>query len=65
MGRKRAAMWSTAEWRYTRAMYVGTIDGRLAALDAATGKLVWSVVTVDQTKPYTVTAAPRVVKGKV
>ena len=50
---------------YKGHVYVGTIDGRLAALDAATGKLVWSVVTVDQTKPYTITAAPRVVKGKV
>ncbi len=46
-------------------VYVGTLDGRLVALDAATGKEVWSVVTVDQTKPYTITGAPRVVKGKV
>ena len=46
-------------------LYVGVLDGRLVALDAATGKEVWSVVTVDQTKPYTITGAPRVVKGKV
>jgi quinohemoprotein ethanol dehydrogenase len=46
-------------------VYVGVLDGRLVALDAATGKEVWSVVTVDQTKPYTITGAPRVVKGKV
>jgi quinohemoprotein ethanol dehydrogenase len=46
-------------------IYVGAFDGRLVALDAATGKEVWSVVTVDQTKPYTVTGAPRVVKGMV
>jgi PQQ-dependent dehydrogenase (methanol/ethanol family) len=46
-------------------VYVGTIDGRLIALDAKTGKEVWSVVTVDQSKPYTITGAPRVVKGKV
>jgi len=45
--------------------FVGTLDGRLIALDAATGKQVWSVVTVDQSKPYTITGAPRVVKGKV
>lgn len=50
---------------YKGRVYVGTLDGRLAALDAATGALVWQVVTVDQTKPYTITAAPRVVKGKV
>ncbi|MGE0674055.1 MAG: PQQ-dependent dehydrogenase, methanol/ethanol family, partial [Methylibium sp.] len=46
-------------------VYVGTLDGRLEALDAKTGKLVWSTVTVDQTRPYTITGAPRVVKGKV
>ena len=46
-------------------VYVGTLDGRLVALDAATGKEAWSVVTVDQSKPYTITGAPRVVKGKV
>ncbi|HKU43352.1 MAG TPA: PQQ-binding-like beta-propeller repeat protein, partial [Polyangiales bacterium] len=40
-------------------LYVGTLDGRLIALDAASGKPVWSVVTVDQSKPYTVTGAPR------
>lgn len=50
---------------YKGKVYVGTLDGRLAALDAETGKLIWQVVTVDQTLPYTVTGAPRVVKGKV
>jgi len=46
-------------------LYLGTLDGRLVAIDAASGTEVWSVVTVDQTKPYTITGAPRVVKGKV
>ncbi|MBL8270626.1 PQQ-dependent dehydrogenase, methanol/ethanol family [Steroidobacter sp.] len=46
-------------------LFVGTLDGRLVALDAATGTEVWSVVTVDQTKAYTITGAPRIVKGKV
>jgi PQQ-dependent dehydrogenase (methanol/ethanol family) len=46
-------------------VFVGTIDGRLIALDAGTGKELWSVVTVDQAKPYTITMAPRVVRGKV
>lgn len=45
--------------------FVGTLDGRLIALDAATGKLLWSVVTVDQEKPYTITMAPRVFRDKV
>ncbi|MFZ5668104.1 MAG: PQQ-dependent dehydrogenase, methanol/ethanol family [Pseudomonadota bacterium] len=46
-------------------VYVGTLDGRLQALDARTGEVVWSKVTVDQDKPYTITGAPRIVKGKV
>jgi PQQ-dependent dehydrogenase (methanol/ethanol family) len=50
---------------YKGKVYVGTLDGRLIALEAETGKVVWSVVTVDQNQAYTITAAPRVVKGKV
>src|SRR6266851_3933851 len=46
-------------------IYVGTFDGRLVALDAASGKPVWSVVTVDQNKAFTITQAPRVIKGRV
>ncbi len=46
-------------------VFVGTLDGRLVSLDAATGKVNWEVNTIDRTKSYTITAAPRVVKGKV
>ena len=46
-------------------IFVGTLDGRLQALDAKTGKLLWSTLTVDQSKPYTISGAPRVVHGKV
>lgn len=46
-------------------LYLGTLDGRLVALDAQTGKEVWSKITVDRAKPYTITGAPRIVKGKV
>ncbi len=46
-------------------VFVGTLDGRLIALNAASGKELWSVVTVDQSKPYTITGAPRVANGKV
>jgi quinohemoprotein ethanol dehydrogenase len=50
---------------YQGKIFVGTLDGRLVALDAKTGNVVWETVTVDTTRPYTVTMAPRVVKGKV
>lgn len=46
-------------------VFVGALDGRLIALDAKTGKVNWSVETVDASLPYTITGAPRVVKGKV
>ena len=50
---------------YRGRVYVGTLDGRLVALDAATGHEHFDVMTVDPRKPYTITMAPRVVKGKV
>lgn len=46
-------------------VYVGTLDGRLVALDAKTGKPVWEKLTIDPEKPYTITGAPRIVRGKV
>lgn len=46
-------------------IYSATLDGRLIALDAKTGKLVWSVQTLDDGWPYTITGAPRIANGKV
>jgi len=46
-------------------IFFGALDGRLIALDSKTGEVEWSVVTVDQSQPYTITGAPRVVDGKV
>ncbi len=46
-------------------VYVATLDGRLIALDARTGRELWDVVTVDQAQPYTITGAPRVARGQV
>ena len=47
------------------AVYVGTLDGRLIKLDAKAGKPVWDINTIDRSRPYTITGAPRVVKGMV
>ncbi len=46
-------------------LFVGTLDGRLVAIDAKTGRQRWTVQTTDRSKPYTITGAPRVIKGKV
>ncbi|THD77339.1 MAG: PQQ-dependent dehydrogenase, methanol/ethanol family [Phenylobacterium sp.] len=46
-------------------VYVGTIDGRLIALNARTGAPKWSVQTTDPAQPYTITGAPRAVKGMI
>ncbi|MGF6555860.1 quinohemoprotein ethanol dehydrogenase [Pseudomonas sp. S30_BP2TU TE3576] len=46
-------------------VYIATLDGRLIALDAKNGQQVWSQQTTDNSLPYTITGAPRVVKGKV
>ncbi len=46
-------------------VFVGALDGRLIALDAATGRVNWEVATVDAALPYTITGAPRVIRGKV
>jgi PQQ-dependent dehydrogenase (methanol/ethanol family) len=51
---------------------MGTLDARLVAIDAKTGKEVWSTDTVPDSlglgemgKHYAITMAPRVAKGKV
>jgi quinohemoprotein ethanol dehydrogenase len=41
------------------------IDGRLQALDAETGKVVWETRVEHPQNNYTVTMAPRIAKGKV
>lgn len=46
-------------------VYTGTLDGRLIAINSKTGAKVWETLTVDRTKPYSITGAPRIIKGKV
>jgi quinohemoprotein ethanol dehydrogenase len=50
---------------YDGKVYVGLLDGRLVALDAVTGKVVWEVHTTDPNSDYGITGAPRIVKGMV
>jgi quinohemoprotein ethanol dehydrogenase len=47
-------------------VYVGTLDGRLIALDATSGKPLWSQDTfIDRSRAYTITGAPRIAGDKV
>jgi quinohemoprotein ethanol dehydrogenase len=46
-------------------LLVGTQDGRLIAIDAKTGKLLWSQQTTDPKQLQYITGAPRVFDGKV
>jgi PQQ-dependent dehydrogenase (methanol/ethanol family) len=48
------------------AVFVGTLDGRLVKLDAKTGKVLWSIDTVENHKhTYTITGAPRAMDGLI
>jgi quinohemoprotein ethanol dehydrogenase len=49
-------------------VFVGTLDGRLIAIDAKSGKQAWSVNTIagaPSLMKYTITGAPRIARGKV
>ena len=50
---------------YDGKVYVGTLDARLVALDAETGKVDWDVPTAEKNSDYSITGAPLIVKGKV
>jgi len=57
-GSRGVALWNDK-------VYFATAEGRLIALDARTGKEVWSVMTVDPELALYITGAPKVFKGKV
>src|SRR5215471_14350073 len=55
---------------YEGKVLVPVVDGRIEALDAATGTLLWSSLAIPkpaegEISPYSITMAPRVAKGKV
>ena len=51
---------------YRGKVFVGSLDGRLIAVDAATGARLWERDTiVDRSRHYSITGAPRVFKGNV
>ena len=46
-------------------IYLGTLDGHLVALDARTGKPVWTTLVIDPRLRLSITGAPRVAEGRV
>ncbi|UCG75680.1 MAG: PQQ-dependent dehydrogenase, methanol/ethanol family [Gemmatimonadota bacterium] len=59
-------------WDYSRgiafwkgAVYQATMDGRLIAVDARDGSVLWSQMTVDPELPLVITGVPKVFKDKV
>ena len=46
-------------------LFMGTLDAKMVALDAKTGKLLWETEIADPEKGYSETMAPTVVEGKV
>jgi len=46
------------------AVYVGTLDAHLVALDAATGAVRWEVEVADNKKGFALTLAPLAIEGK-
>ncbi|RVU31139.1 MULTISPECIES: PQQ-dependent methanol/ethanol family dehydrogenase [Neptunomonas] len=50
---------------YDNLVIFGTLDAKLVALDAKTGKVKWKKKVEDYKAGYSITAAPIVVKGKV
>ncbi len=50
---------------YGDRVFVGTLDGRLVALDQKSGKVLFDKVVVPDQVNYSITVAPRVVRGRV
>jgi quinohemoprotein ethanol dehydrogenase len=50
---------------YRGNLYLGTLDGRLIAINARTGQPAWETLTIDPALPFAITGAPRIAKGRV
>ncbi|MEN8374464.1 MAG: PQQ-dependent dehydrogenase, methanol/ethanol family [Gemmatimonadota bacterium] len=50
---------------YEGKVYVATVDGRLIAVDAETGEVIWATQTFDPELPLFVTGAPKAFRGLV
>jgi PQQ-dependent dehydrogenase (methanol/ethanol family) len=50
---------------YDGKVYAGTIDGRLVAVSADSGDLVWEQQTTPKGEAYSITGAPRIAGGRV
>ena len=65
-GRKLRQGWGIRGLAYSSGrLYVGTQDGRLIAVDAKTGKLAWSVLTMDPNDVRFISGPPRAFNDKV
>ena len=50
---------------YKGDLFMGTLDGKLLSIDASTGTKNWEVMTVPPKEQYSITGAPRIVKGNI
>ncbi|MCB1667377.1 MAG: PQQ-dependent dehydrogenase, methanol/ethanol family [Pseudomonadales bacterium] len=65
-GSKMRLGWGSRGITYAEGkIFWGTVDGRLLALDAKTGKLIWSQMTVEPDDHRSITGPPRYFNGKV
>jgi quinohemoprotein ethanol dehydrogenase len=65
-GERMRAIWGVRGIAYDNGkIFTGTVDGRLIALDAKTGKELWSAMTLEPNDGRYITGAPWVFNGKV
>lgn len=50
---------------YKGDLFMGTLDGKLLSIDASNGTKNWEIMTVPEGEHYSITGAPRIVKGNV